>query len=268
MKPKLSYIRATVNVYRCCFLSLCAILMAGCSTTHVRWDAGQLRLAAIDYYSDQVIDNLIRARNGQMFVHVNLTGLNAEVGTKVAGSVGGGETDVDTITRGPAGALITAANATTKPFFWSVSPEHNNKLQINAQPEVNDAGVYQLYIQFLNLPENAGNIGLSSLSGSGLDVANAGKIHSVVSVDGKAPKHDDYVPGTLKKWRGKQYYVPMQYKQAYFDLCVSLVSRIKVKPPGAASVEKSTNPVETLMPKYDSPELRLLQQLQQRIELK
>ena len=35
----------------------------------------------------------------------------------------------------------------------------------------------------------------------------------------------DYIPGTLKRWRSQTYYIPSEYKQAYFDLCMALFRR-------------------------------------------
>lgn len=246
-------------------------IMSGCTSTHVHWNATKLREAAIEYYSDQVMDNLIRARNGELFLHVNLTLLTAQVTSKVAGNVGAGETTTDTITRGPAG-LISAAATTVKPFSWSVTPERSDVLTLTAVPEINDSPMYELYIQFLNLPppstytNAAGNVPLESAYASGVDVANQSRICSVESHPTRSPKVGEYVPGTLKKRRGQVYYVPIAYKQAYFDLCVSLVSRIKSKQP---SPDASANAATTnlyLLPKYDSPELRLLQRLEQKIE--
>ncbi len=56
-----------------------ALGLAGCSTTAVRWDATKLREQATAYYEDQIVDNLIRARNGQLFLHVNLSSLDASI---------------------------------------------------------------------------------------------------------------------------------------------------------------------------------------------
>ena len=251
------------------FLCGASLLASGCAHTQVHWDATKLREAALDYYTDQIMDNLIRGKNGQLLLHMNITTLTAQVTSKVAGSVGGGETTADTVNKGAAGLVTSAANVTTKPFTFSISPERDDQLTITAVPEINDSAIYQLYIQFLNLPAPKKEASfsantLSSLPNSGLDVASSDNVFSVRQRNGEHLKEGDYVAGTLKKWAGHQYYVPIAYKQAYFDLCMGLVSRIKLKPPTPDA--KGLAPAEFLAPKYDSPELRSLQQIQQKID--
>jgi hypothetical protein len=253
------------------FLCSASLLVSGCASTQVHWDATRLREAALDYYTDQVMDNLIRGKNGQLILHVDITILTAQVTTKVAGSVGGGKTTANTANRGAAGLLTSTANVTTKPFTFSISPERDDQLTITSVPEINDSAVYQLYLQFLNLPAFTNTTSFSatvlgSLPSSGLNVAHSDNIFSVQQRrHGEDLKDGDYVAGTLRTWAGHQYYVPIGYKQQYFDLCMGLVSRIKLKTP--APDAKRLAPAEFLAPKYyDSPELRLLQQLQQKIE--
>ena len=214
------------------------------------------------------MDNLIRGKNGQLILHVNITTLSAQVTTKVAGSAGGGKTTANTVNGGATGLLTSTANVTTKPFTFSISPERDDQLTITAVPEINDSPVYQLYLQFLNLPPltNAKSFSISalgSLPSSGLNVTSSDNIFSVRQrKDGEDLKEGDYVPGTLRTWEGHQYYVPIGYKQAYFDLCMGLVSRIKLNTPPGGKVKAA----EFLAPKYDSPELRSLQQIQQKID--
>jgi hypothetical protein len=172
------------------------------------------------------------------------------------------------VNSGAAGLVTSAADVTTKPFTFAISPEKDDQLTIAAEPEVNDPAVYQLYLQFLNLqaPTNAtfySVTALGSLPSSGLNVSSSDNILSVRQRKaGEILREGSYVSGTLRVWAGHQYYVPIQYKQAYFDLCMGLVSRIKLKTPTPGGKVTAT---EFLSPKYDSPELRLLQQIQQKI---
>ena len=237
-------------------------LTTGCANRQVHWDAVQLRERALDYYTTQIMDNLIRGKNGMLLLHMDITALTAQVTSKAAGSVGGGRTTARTVNTGATGLLTTAADVTTKPFSFSISPERDDQLTITAVPEVNDPAIYQLYIQFLNLPAKPGRekSELFSSPSSGVDVQESDHITSIKQRNGEKLKSDDYVQGTLTAWKGHQYYVPIAYKQEYFDLCVGLVSRIKLKP--SAVPEAKAN---LLPPKYDSPELRLLQQLQQKL---
>jgi len=142
-----------MKMYGC----IAVIFLAGCTTTHVQWDAVQMREQVVDYYNGQIMDNLIRAVNGQPFVHVDVTGLQAVVGSKLAGSVNGGQTETHTNGTSPAlaavGVIGTFSRAVMRPFTFSVSPERTDSLTISSVPAigVNAPGIYDLYLRFLNL---------------------------------------------------------------------------------------------------------------------
>jgi hypothetical protein len=114
------------------------LVLGGCTTTHVHWDAVQMRQQVVDYYNDQIMDNLVRAVNGQPFVHVDVTGLQAIATSKLAGSAGGGETQMHTNGTNPAataaGIVSTFSRVVTRPFAFSVSPERDENLTINSVP--------------------------------------------------------------------------------------------------------------------------------------
>jgi hypothetical protein len=35
----------------------------------------------------------------------------------------------------------------------------------------------------------------------------------------------EYVPGTLRSWQGQYYYIPNNYKQKFFELCMLILER-------------------------------------------
>jgi hypothetical protein len=99
-----------------------------------------MREQVVDYYNDEIMDNLVRAVNGQPFVHVDVTSLQAIATTKLAGSAGGGETQTHTTGTNPAitaaGIVSTFSRAVTRPFTFSVSPERDENLTINSVPVI------------------------------------------------------------------------------------------------------------------------------------
>ncbi|HTZ22159.1 MAG TPA: hypothetical protein VMC06_14850, partial [Opitutaceae bacterium] len=220
---------------------------------------------ALDYYSEQVMDNLIRAKNGMLFLHVDVTQLTAQVTTKGTGVFNGGQSKVGTNTAnvllGNSGTTSSAALQVTKPLSFSLTPERDDMVTLQAVPEVNDSQLYALYLKFLNTDQNEADL-KGNLIGS--------KIVTVVGSD-TPPRDGTYVPGTATKWGGAWYYIPGQYQQQYQNLCVGIVAR--QKPRQGAESQKTTlarvyNPeeqMEALAPKNDSVELRTLRQLQQTI---
>src|SRR5206468_7615718 len=101
---KLPSLAKTAGLKNCGWITV--VFLACCTTTHVQWDAVQMREQVVDYYNDEIINNLIRAVNGEPFVHVDVTGLQAIATSKLAGTAGGGEMQTHTTGTSPA---VTAA---------------------------------------------------------------------------------------------------------------------------------------------------------------
>src|SRR5439155_9582780 len=92
------------------------ILLASCTSTQVRWDATKMRKDVMVYYNDQIMDNLIRAKNRLPFVHVDITLLTSAGGSQISGTIGAGETRTNANTsKLMAGMLGTIANAVIRP---------------------------------------------------------------------------------------------------------------------------------------------------------
>lgn len=75
------------------------LLLCGCTYRQAYLDAGQIRASAADFYNDEIMDNLIRAYNHKIFVHVDLDTMQPTVATKISAMIGGGQTLNDTSTR-------------------------------------------------------------------------------------------------------------------------------------------------------------------------
>src|SRR5262249_1764014 len=162
-----------------------ALFTAGCAA-EAHWDSARLREHAMSYYTDQIIDNLIRARNGQFFLHVNINNLQAQVISEVAGTVQGGQTLNNTNSRatteqivrtnttgdelkhvvaGTLGVVGTAMNLAVRPLTFSATPRLNDQVNFGTVPEVNDPLIYAAYLKFLNAEPNQplGKIGKYTL---------------------------------------------------------------------------------------------------------
>ena len=70
--------------------------MTGCTATQVRWDATNIRKQVMVYYNDQIMDNLIRAKNHLPFVHVDITLLTSQGSSQISGTIGAGENRTQT----------------------------------------------------------------------------------------------------------------------------------------------------------------------------
>ena len=117
------------------YFSTALILLTGCSAAQVRWDASKMRKETMVYYNDQIMDNLIRAKYKLPFVHVDVTLLTSQGGSQISGTIGAGETRTNTnASKSMTKALGTIANAVTRPFAYSVTPQQTETLTISAAP--------------------------------------------------------------------------------------------------------------------------------------
>ena len=191
-----------------------------------------MREQVVDYYNNEIVDNLIRGRNGQPFVHVDVIALSANAASKISGSVGGGETTTHTTTTpalAAANALTTVARVAARPFTYSVTPERSDTLTITSAPVTGTKEIYELYLKFLNL--NPSNKDLDKSSPSFAYLGHCASVQQACTLKNRLHlNHEDYVPGTLRERNGCLYYVPICYQASYLELCRGLLSVTRPKP--------------------------------------
>src|SRR5438876_7224581 len=118
--------------------SLIAIVcLTGCTATVVRWNSVRMREEIMAYYNDEIMDNLIRMKEGLPFVHVDISSVSAAGLSQVSGTVAGGDTESFTRTSpSMIGALHTISRVATAPFTYSVTPLHSDTLTMTAVPVI------------------------------------------------------------------------------------------------------------------------------------
>jgi hypothetical protein len=231
------------------FVAVCLSLTA-CTSTQVHWDAVQMRENVIDYYNDEIMDNLIRARNSQPFVHVDVGSLQALTTSKLAGAVGGGQTITNTDTRAltnqtvttnttgamasrmveeTVGIVGTAAHMAMRPFTVSVAPERSDTLTITSIPAVGEKakGIYCCYFDFLNFCDSN-----DSLCAKRKCTDDFKYLEYCATVRTACTREEQvalppYVPGTLKRRGSCLYYVPWCYRKKYLQLCRNLLTAMR-----------------------------------------
>lgn len=111
---------------------LISIVLVGCIATENRMAAGKMREQVMNYYNDEIMENLIRTYHQLPFVHVDVSSLTTTDVAQVTGSVGGGNTRTETRTGPIMSAAHAFSRAMTWPFSYSVSPNRSDSLQITA----------------------------------------------------------------------------------------------------------------------------------------
>ena len=235
------------KTFRASILFIVAVsALAACTDQEAYYDAGLVRDEAIAFYTDEILKNLIRASNHEFFMHIDVSSLQPTVQTRLSATFGGGQTLNDTgthmtsvggtLAKGVVGLVTTASAMATRPLTFSLNPERDNGIQLTLQPVFgNQDNVYGYYIQYLHFHDTKAQFKISTpVDISELDF---GRIDSLQSTDDV--RHLDsvsYVPGTLRYWKGKWYYIPMPYKQKYFELCMLLMQRPEA--PGKTTLQR------------------------------
>jgi hypothetical protein len=128
-----SWFAKTIPLKTCGLVAVVSV--AGCIATENRWQASQMRQQVMDYYNDQIMENLIRASKSLPFVHVDVTSLTTTDAASLTGTIGNGETRSNTRTSSAmVNAVGTLTRTVTRPFSYSVTPGRNTSLQIQASP--------------------------------------------------------------------------------------------------------------------------------------
>lgn len=269
-------------------LFISAVLVSGCTSLESAHNTHQAREYLTEDIEDQVVFNLIRARNGLPFAHYDVSNVQSIVGQKVSPAIGGSHNGVWNRYQ-PRVAVTSAMRAITRGFTGGVGAERNNTVTITIAPVFDKPKIYANYVRFLNLPSKAGldtkdassepinflnssddlatrpmaEVASDARADSDLDVIQRTETSKIVTKDeqgrviettvenksekpkpaGKPfprirsgviysvaesvtkPRLGSYVLGTVRKWGDFWYYVPIQYKPEFSDLCLSLVAR-------------------------------------------
>jgi hypothetical protein len=202
------------------------ILTSGCAAHELCNDQDKIRCCLLDLYTNQIMDNLIRAENGMPFIQLDYTNAGATVtitenanlsGNQMATSttlltLGGrssSATKMKTMTQNSGAttgsmlsivgtAMVTfAANslAATRSivtsFGYGASAGNSNQVTMTATPVTNSNEVYDAYLEFLTLPG------------------------SLVKTCDPPPEGAAHI---CKKCGKEYYWVPVQYKTEFLRL--------------------------------------------------
>jgi hypothetical protein len=192
---------------------LCTPGMTGCAVNELRSDQDKIRCALLDLYTNQVMDNLVRAINGLPIIQLDYTNANASVTVKDAGS--GSESNVTThsnVFMIAAAGTATTTRMAVNTVMASLSHDHTNLVAVTALPVTTSVEAYNAYLQFLAIP-------------------GAFQITCTPPPEGAAHICRRY---------GKQYYwVPVDFKDLFFNLSLATSAergRLLIPPPEYYSV--------------------------------
>jgi hypothetical protein len=236
-----------IKAYGC----IAIVLSAGCTATQVRWDATNIRKEVMVYYNDQIMDNLIRAKNRLPFVHVDITLLTSQGSSQISGTIGGGETRTHTDSS-MIGAASSFMKAVTRPFAFSVTPQQTETLSIQAAPALGTQALAStpLTMEVTKETENFNAKGeKTSTTKEQNPTPKPVTIYVLYEKFAKGhlsdspipPSEGAYVPGTLKRWGTRYYYIDQtKDRLAYYEFCKKLFTKGQ-----AGSLEKKLTEIQS-----------------------
>lgn len=115
---------------------LTLVTLGGCRAQQLQHDQDSIRVAVMDMYTNQIMDNLVRAHNGYPFVQMQYKSITGTVGHD--GSIG-----------------ASMADFGSRLMNISLGGGQTNQLTVTANPVIDNDAVYLAYVDFVR-PE-AGN---------------------------------------------------------------------------------------------------------------
>jgi hypothetical protein len=139
----------------CLLAVLCLTASSGCLARQVATDGTSLRNILVDLYTEQAIDNLIRAHENRPFVQLTYTQVGVTDKDNAAAAVTGGEAaftrDLSSdLTKGAAGAVKKTAFAGKIPLGFS--GQRDRILGFQADPVTDRNDIYEDYLAFARDP--------------------------------------------------------------------------------------------------------------------
>src|SRR5579871_3409820 len=116
---------------------LVATSCSGCAVWQARRDQDRIRSALLDLYTEQIMDNLVRASKGLPIIQLDYT--NAQGMITAQGTAGFSDTNT-----------VTHPAVTT--FMASLGLQNTNQVTLSATPVTTINEVYDAYVEFLTLP--------------------------------------------------------------------------------------------------------------------
>ena len=183
------------------FVLFGAAFGGGCLGRQFARDGASMQEAVADIYTDQAMENLIRARNNLPFVQLKFSGINVNDTDDISfsGSVKQTvETARDLFT-------ATAMRTLTNEYDATATDDRKRVMALNADPVTDQNDVYARYMAFVSEPD----LLMCSDTPPG------------------CPVH------ILRKWRKKYYWIPCEAGPAFLDLVLKTTLILLVGIPAA-----------------------------------
>ncbi len=178
---------------RAILVLVCGAALSGCAVHELHKDQDLIRSTLLDLYTNQVMDNLVRAANGMPIIQLDYN--QAQANVTIKNTVGGSESQAVTASNVfalPAASLMATRTIMTT-LMGNLSNENTNQVAVSASPVITSNEVYDAYLEYLTLPGSL-----------------------MVSCDPPPPG----MSHLCKKYDGKYFWIPLSHRSDFFRLAL------------------------------------------------
>lgn len=158
-----------------------SVVLIGCAARPLYYEQDHFRGYLLQLYDNQVMDNLIRARNQLPIVHLDYGKMTGTVTVDATGALGGEH--------------LNASSALTDKFTYAFGGAIKNQLTVTAEPVLDDHALYGWYLAYL-----------ADDGGGGLQKNDVPSDPSAVH--------------RQRQFEGDIYWVPANFAEKYFALAM------------------------------------------------
>ncbi|HEY3964990.1 MAG TPA: hypothetical protein VGM05_10605 [Planctomycetaceae bacterium] len=195
---------------------------AGCAVYQLGSDQDKIRCTLLDLYTNQIVDNLIRAHNKLPIIQMDYSNATATVTMKETSGVNNNLATTSANVFTAAAGMLVVTNTTLNTVTGMGSLDHTNQISVVGTPLASTAAVYDAYEKFL--------------SDGGLNV----------TCDPPSPG----AAHVCKRSGNLYYWVPVEYQKEFLRLSLATTAQ-RAPPVAAADVFYSVNIVQLLKSEVD-----------------
>lgn len=134
------------------FLACLAVCVSGCAVQQLHKDQDQMRSALLDLYTNQIMDNLMRAHEGMPIIQLDYTNATGTITMKQSANINDTSAWTSTNVSGFPAMTLTATRNFVNTLVAGMSADRTNQVAVTATPLITSNEVYDAYLQFLAIP--------------------------------------------------------------------------------------------------------------------
>jgi hypothetical protein len=178
------------------FLVFILLGCLGCRSEQLARDQDQFRMRLLDLYTNQIMDNLVRAEQGLPIVQLDYSSITGTITQNGTGSFTSTQTDMNSKMLVIPTVVRTLLHSFTNTVTYNPSAYQTSVLTVTANPVLNNNEVYNAYLEFIN-PE-----------------LKPGRLVKTCEPPPPGAAH------LVRRWGDEYYWIPIEFKYDFLRLAL------------------------------------------------